>query len=144
MRSKVIVATSGGFDPIHIGHIRLFKEAKKLGNKLLVILNTDAFLLCKKGYVFIPFDERKEILEAIKYIDEVVPCIDIDQTVCKTLEKLKPDIFAKGGDRIELNTPEVSLCRELGIKVIFNVGGAKIQSSSHLITHIDKKVKREN
>lgn len=132
-KKEIVVTTSGGFDPVHIGHIRLFREAKALGDKLVVILNTDDFLLKKKGYVFMPFDERKEILESIKYVDEVVPCIDTDQTVSKTLEKLRPDIFAKGGDRKESNTPELPLCKELNIRVVFNVGGGKVQSSSWLL-----------
>ena len=80
-----------------------------------------------------PFDERKEILESIKYVDEVMPCIDTDQTVSKTLEKLRPDVFAKGGDRKESNTPELPLCKELNIRVVFNVGGGKVQSSSWLV-----------
>ncbi|HHT9131863.1 MAG TPA: adenylyltransferase/cytidyltransferase family protein [Candidatus Tripitaka californicus] len=132
-KKEIIVATSGGFDPVHVGHIRLFREAKTLGDKLVVILNSDDFLLKKKGYVFMPFNERKEILESIKYIDEVVSSIDTDHTVSKTLEKLRPDIFAKGGDRNESNTPELTICRELNIRVMFNVGGGKVQSSSWLV-----------
>lgn len=132
-KKEIVVTTSGGFDPVHVGHVRLFREAKALGDKLVVILNSDDFLLKKKGYVFMPFNERKEILESIKYVDEVVLCIDTDQTVSKTLEKLKPDIFAKGGDRKESNTPELPLCKELNIRVVFNVGGRKVQSSSWLV-----------
>lgn len=132
-KKEIIVATSGGFDPLHVGHVRLFKEAKTLGDKLVVILNSDDFLLKKKGYIFMPFNERKEILESTRYIDEVVPSIDIDNTVCKTLEKLRPDIFAKGGDRNEFNIPELGICKELNIQVVFNVGGGKIQSSSWLV-----------
>lgn len=132
-----IVAVSGGFDPVHIGHIRHFKEAKKLGDKVVLILNSDRFLKNKKGYVFMPFRERKEVLENIKYIDKIIPCMDKDQTVCKTLRKLKPDIFANGGDRNAKNTAERKVCEELKIKMVFNVGGKKIQSSSRLV----KKVK---
>ncbi|MFH1575456.1 MAG: adenylyltransferase/cytidyltransferase family protein [Candidatus Nealsonbacteria bacterium] len=129
----ILVATSGGFDPVHIGHIRCFKSAKKLGDKLVIILNSDRFLKKKKGYVFMPFKERKEILESIKYVDKVIPCVDGDQTVCKTLGKLKPDVFAKGGDRNIKNIPEKKVCEEYGIKMIFGVGGKKIQSSSNLV-----------
>ena len=129
----IIVAVSGGFDPIHIGHIRYFKAAKKLGDKLVVILNSDKFLKRKKGFVFMPFKERKEVIEAIKGVDEVMECIDKDQSVCKTLTELKPDIFAKGGDRIASNILEKTVCERLGIKMVFRVGGGKVQSSSELL-----------
>lgn len=134
-----IVCVSGGFSPIHIGHIRYFKDAKKLGDKLIVILNTDEFLKTKRGVVFIPYQERKEIIESIKYVDKVVRCIDKDQSVCKTLKSLKPDIFAKGGDRTLGNIPERAICEELGIEMVFGVGGGKIQSSSWLLKNYDKK-----
>jgi len=132
MYSKSKIVVSGGFDPVHIGHIRLFQEAKKLGY-LIVILNSDEFLIRKKGQPFMPFQERKKILESIKYIDKVVECIDKDQTVCKTLKKIKPDIFANGGDRTSSNIPEIEVCEKLGIKMIFGVGGQKIRSSSQFI-----------
>jgi len=134
----IIVAVSGGFDPIHIGHIRYFKAAKKLGDKLVVILNSDKFLKRKKGFVFMPFKERKEVLKSIRYIDKVIPCIDKDQTVCETLKKLKPDIFAKGGDRILENIPERKVCEKLRIKMVFGIGGKKIKSSSWLLTKFTK------
>lgn len=136
-----MVAVCGGFDPIHIGHVRQFKEAKKLGNKLVVILNTDEWLMRKKGYVFMPFNERKEILESIKYVNEVIPCIDKDDTVERTLEQLKPSVFAKGGDRTPENMPteEIEICKRLGIKIVYGVGGKKVQSSSWLIDRIRKK-----
>lgn len=127
------VVTSGGFDPIHKGHIRLIKEASELGDRLIVVLNTDDFLIRKKGKPFMCFEERKEILESIRWVDEVVACIDEDQTVCKTLEMLKPDIFAKGGDRTLDNIPEKDVCERLGIDMVFGVGGGKIQSSSWLL-----------
>ena len=133
INKEIVVAVSGGFDPVHIGHIRYLKEAKKLGDKLLVILNTDDFLIRKKGKPFMVFAERKEILEAIRWVDEVVPSVDNDQTVCQSLRQYKPDIFAKGGDRTISNIPEKDTCTELGIKMVFGVGGTKIQSSSWLI-----------
>ena len=133
MKKKITVAVSGGFDPVHKGHIRQFKAAKKLGYELIVILNSDDFLLKKKGYYFMNFDERKEILESIKYVDRVVKCIDKDQTVSKTLKKLKPSIFANGGDRTNKNVPEIDTCKKNNIKMIWNVGGVKIQSSSDLV-----------
>jgi len=142
MKKKLkIVAVSGGYDPVHIGHIREFKAAKKLGDRLYAILNSDGFLKRKKGFVFMPFKERKEILESIKYIDKVIPCIDKDQSVCKTLAKLKPDIFSKGGDRTFENIPEASVCKKHNIKMIFGVGGGKVQSSSALTKKL-KKIRR--
>lgn len=128
-----IVCVSGGFDPVHVGHIRYFKEAKKLGDKLVVILNSDNFLIKKKGYVFMPYEERKEIIENIKWVDEVFNCIDIDQSVCKSLAEIRPDIFAKGGDRTVQNIPERTVCEKLGIEMVFNIGGGKTQSSSWLL-----------
>jgi len=128
-----VVATSGGFDPLHIGHVRCFKEAKKLGDFLIVILNSDRFLREKKGFVFMPYKERKEIIESLTCVTKVIACVDKDQSVCKTLEKLKPNIFAKGGDRTLENIPEKEVCERLNIKMVFNVGGKKVQSSSWLL-----------
>ena len=133
-----IVAVSGYFDPLHIGHIRYIRDAKKLGDKLVVILSRDDQCIAKKGYVFMPYEERKEILLALKWVDEVVMNIDDDLTVTRTLEKLKPDIFAKGGDRTPETMPksEIEVCKRLGINLVFGVGGEKIQSSSWLVQKI--------
>jgi len=129
----VTVAVSGAFDPIHVGHVRYIREAAKLGNKLVVILNSDGFLLRKKGFVFMPFADRKEILENIKGVDEVVASVDEDQTVSKTLELVKPDIFAKGGDRTgPENIPEAGTCRKIGCKLVTGVGGGQVRSVSEL------------
>lgn len=142
MDSKEIhVAISGGFDPITIGHIRYIQEAAKLGNKLTVILNTDNFLFTKKGYVFMEYQERKEIIKAIKGVDDVFMCIDLDNTVCKTLQVLRPDIFAKGGDRTAGNIPEYTICKDMNIKMVFGIGGSdKPQSSSWLVEKAAKKL----
>ena len=146
MKSKVVVAVCGGFDPIHVGHIRHFREANKLGDILVVMLNTDDWLTKKKGYIFMPFEERKEIIGSIRYVDKVIPVIDTDGSVAKTLEKLKPDIFAKGGDRTKGNIPEseISVCERLGIKIVFSVGGGKVQSSSWLIDKMRLGKKRKS
>jgi D-beta-D-heptose 7-phosphate kinase/D-beta-D-heptose 1-phosphate adenosyltransferase len=135
-----VVAVSGGFDPIHIGHVRMFSEAKKLGDRLVVILNNDHWLRDKKGAEFMPENERKEIIEAIKGVDEVVLTRhvpgDPDRSVCHILYEIKPHIFANGGDRKPDGdpVPEVTLCKELGIEMVYNVGhGGKVQSSSWLI-----------
>lgn len=135
-----IVAVSGGFDPLHIGHVEMMQEAKALGNKLIVIINNDNWLKLKKGFAFMPEQERKAIIEALRYVDEAVLTghtpNDTDMSVCKELELIKPDIFANGGDRKPDGdpVPEVALCEHLGIKMVYNVGkSGKIQSSSWLI-----------
>ncbi len=144
MKKFKTVVISGGFDPTHSGHIQYFKNAKQLAGKdgmVICILNLDDFLIQKKGFAFMSYDERKDILQAMKYIDKVVKCIDKDQTVCKSLASIKPDIFAKGGDRTLGNIPERAICEELGIEMIFGVGGGKTQSSSWLIDNLLKNKK---
>lgn len=142
---RIIVAVSGGFDPVHSGHIKLFKEAKKLGDELVVILNNDNWLKKKKGFVFMREEERKIVIESIKWVDRVIISDHAsnpkDMSVGKELEKLVPDIFANGGDRKFSNIPEVDVCKRLGIKMIFNVGGGKIQSSSWLLKSFLDNVK---
>ena len=133
---EIVVAISGGFDPIHMGHIRLIKEASKLGTKLIVILNTDEFLLHKKGYVFMPLEERKGVLESIKGVSEVVVSLDKDLTVAESLRYYRPNIFANGGDRIEAVPEENIACGEIGCKQVFGVGGSKMRSSSKLVERL--------
>ena len=141
-KKKVLrwVAVSGGFDPLHIGHVRMFKTARKMGDKLVVILNNDNWLMAKKGRAFMPERERAEILCEFPFVDRVYITDhkphDKDMSVVRALTKLKPAIFANGGDRKPDGdpVPEVELCESLGIKMVYNVGrGGKIQSSSWLI-----------
>ena len=127
------IAVSGGFDPIHKGHIQMIREASKYGN-VIVIVNSDEWLIRKKGYKFMPFEERAYIAGNIKGVSIVANVDDSDGTVCKALEKFKPDYFANGGDRYNNNTPEMNVCEKLGIEMLWNVGGGKIQSSSDLVT----------
>ena len=136
-QKRKIVAISGGFDPVHVGHVRMIKESAKLGD-VIIITNSDAWLKRKKGYVFMPWEERQEILAEFKGVIDVIEAWDEDDTVCKTLERVKPDIFANGGDRKGDNTPEVELCMDLGIELVWNVGGDKIQSSSELVENMKK------
>jgi len=126
------VAVSGYFDPMHRGHVEFIRLAKELGDYLIVILNNDKQAVLKKGKSFMPLEDRKTVLEAMKDVDEVFVSIDEDLGVCKSLEVLKPDIFANGGDRKNTEIPEAEICRRLGIKIIDGVG-EKIQSSSDII-----------
>ena len=134
------VIVSGGFDPIHVGHLRMFTEASELAPRLIVIINSDNFLIEKKGYVFMPIAERMEIVEGFAVVDKVIASIDEDLTVCKTLlwlaNKENVKIFANGGDRNNTDSvPEADVCRENKIAMKFNVGGGKIQSSSSLVSN---------
>lgn len=143
---KRVVVVSGGFDPVHIGHVRLFHEAKKLGDELVVILNNDNWLHKKKKLIFMPQEERKELIESFQDVDRVIltshPKNPRDMSVCKELARVRPDIFANGGDRTPQDAktktsslnPEQLLCQKLGIHMAFNVGrGGKVQSSSWIL-----------
>jgi D-beta-D-heptose 7-phosphate kinase/D-beta-D-heptose 1-phosphate adenosyltransferase len=139
-----VVVVSGGFDPVHIGHVRMFNEARALGDKLVVILNNDNWLILKKGFVFMPEAERKEVIEAFRAVDEVVltkhEAGTTDMSICRALEELRPNIFANGGDRKIDNIPEVATCEAIGCEMVFNVGrGGKVQSSSDLARKIKEK-----
>lgn len=140
-RRKTTVITSGYFDPLHVGHIDLFKKSKELGDELIVIVNTDHQAILKKGYSFMPEDERKKIIEFLKSVDKVMFSIDQDASQCETLKSIAISnnnsvknelIFAKGGDRFSNEIPETKVCKEDGIKIVDGLG-KKIQSSSKLV-----------
>ncbi len=126
------VCISGGFDPIHIGHINLIESAAHFGD-VVVILNSDAWLKRKKGYCFMPWNQRARVLAAIKGVIRVAAVDDKDGTVVEALRRIRPDYFANGGDRTDENTPELKACEDLGIKPIFGIGGDKLASSSELV-----------
>lgn len=138
---RPIVAVSGFFDPLHEGHLDYIDAASQYGD-VHVYLNSDDAAFRKKGYVFMPFRQRARILMALKGVTLVIPAEDDDGTVCKTLQMFKPNFFAKGGDRHIENTPEVELCNQLGIGLLFNIGGSKYESSSELVrkamSHVNK------
>jgi D-beta-D-heptose 7-phosphate kinase/D-beta-D-heptose 1-phosphate adenosyltransferase len=128
-----MICVSGGFDPLHVGHLRMFEQAARLQH-LCVILNSDAWLIRKKGYCFQDWKSRAEIIRALKCVDQVESVDDSDGTVCEALRRLRPEIFANGGDRRQDNTPETELCQELGIQLVWGVGGGKVASSSELVS----------
>lgn len=136
MRERPLIAVSGGFDPVHIGHIRMIRDAARYGD-VLVIINSDDWLMRKKGYVFMPWKERAEIMGNIKGVRIVTQVDDSDGTVCAALRRHKPDVFANGGDRKTQNTPEMDVCEELGIQMMWAIGGNdKPQSSSWLVNKL--------
>jgi len=137
MRKVKVVVASGYFNPLHIGHVKYLKSAKRLGDKLIVIVNNDKQVRMK-GKSFMNERERMEIVESLRCVDKVFLSIDKDRTVCKSLAYLKPDVFCKGGDSTPDNVPELETCEKLGIKVIFGIGGKKIQSSSWLKEKVRK------
>ena len=126
------VLVSGVFEPANIRHIRMILEAATYGN-VIVVANSDAWLMRKKGYIFMPWGERAEILTAVRGVVRVEKVDDTDGTVCEAIRRLKPTYFANGGDRKIDNTPEMDVCKELGVKLLWNIGGGKIQSSSDLV-----------
>jgi cytidyltransferase-like protein len=126
-----VVAVSGYFDPLHVGHLEYFEMSKKLGDKLIVILNNDKQAMDKNGKVVMPLEERKRMIEALRVVDEVFVSIGEEVSVSKSLEVIRPDIFANGGDRHVEEIPEAKTCRELGIEMVDGLGN-KIQASSEL------------
>jgi glycerol-3-phosphate cytidylyltransferase-like family protein len=114
----------------------LIRDASRYGD-VLVIINSDEWLERKKGYIFMPYKERAEIMGNIKGVRLVTSVDDSDGTVCQALRRHKPDAFANGGDRKTENTPEMDVCEELGIQMMWAMGGNdKPQSSSWLVNKL--------
>ncbi len=124
-----VVAASGFFDPIHVGHIEYLEKSKSLGDKLIVIVNTDKQCEMKKGKSFMNEKDRLRIVKALSCVDEAFLAVDEDMSVCKSLSLCKPHIFANGGDRKDYEVPESKICEELGIEMRDGLG-EKIRSSS--------------
>lgn len=148
VKKRDIWLTSGGFDPLHVGHLRCIQDTalmatnpvkypSQLKGFVVVLVNCDNFLINKKGYAFMPLEERMEIINGIKGVDAVLPWPLVDKedtTVINAILELRPKVFTKGGDRIDQSTiPEWSACKQVGCELITGVGGEKIQSSSELV-----------
>ena len=129
MKESRTVVASGYFDPIHVGHIEYLEMAAKLGDKLIVIVNNDNQATLKKGTPFMTEGDRLKIVSSLKCVDEVFLSIDEDPTVCRSLQAVSPDIFAKGGDRFVDEIPEATTCKEIGAEIVDGLG-MKIRSSS--------------
>lgn len=127
MKKKIVI--SGGFDPIHPGHVAMIEAAAEYG-EVHIVVNSDEWLVRKKGFFFQPWRDRKKLLEA--YTPHIYQVDDADGTVCEALRRIKPDYFGNGGDRGIKNTPELDVCEELGIEPVFELGGGKYSSSSEI------------
>jgi D-beta-D-heptose 7-phosphate kinase/D-beta-D-heptose 1-phosphate adenosyltransferase len=133
LKKPVVVAVSGYFNPLHVGHLDMIAKSKKLGDKLVVIINNDVQVKLKGSVPFMSEKDRVRVIGSLRDVDEVFLSIDHDKTVCRSLTKIKPNIFANGGDRHSIgDVPEYPICKKFGIKMVDGLG-RKIRASSELI-----------
>lgn len=134
-----MILLSGGFDPLHPGHIEMIRQAAEYGD-VYIALNSDGWLHRKKGFVFQTWMDRAHILRALRWVESVEPVFDEDGTVCEAIETLKPEYFGNGGDRTAKNIPELDLCEKMGVKAVFGLGGEKFASSSYICSrnHVER------
>jgi len=134
-----VIVLSGGFDPMHVGHLRMMQEAAKMAEIVIVGVNSDDWLMRKKGYVFMSHDERREMVQGVRGVSKAMSFDDSDNSACDLLKKVRAlwttfkIAFANGGDRTSENIPEISVAEELDIDLIWGIGGGKVQSSSELV-----------
>lgn len=134
-----VIVLSGGFDPMHVGHLRMIQESAKMAEIVLVGVNSDEWLMRKKGYIFMPHEERVEMVQGTRGVSKAMAFDDDDNTACDLLRQVRalwPNFrvaFANGGDRTSDNIPEIPVAEELGVHLIWGVGGGKVQSSSDLV-----------
>lgn len=143
-KKPIVVAVSGYFNPLHVGHIEMIEKAKKLGDKLVAIVNNDYQVKIKGSVPFMSAADRVRIMGALRDVDEVFLAVDRDKSVCKSLKIINPDIFANGGDRKNINdVPEYPICEKMGIKMVDGLG-RKIRASSKMIAQAaaTKKIKK--
>lgn len=137
-KQKRVAVVSGGFDPVHSGHIEYFKAARQLADILVVAVNSDEWLVRKKGATFMPVEERTAIVRAIGYVDRVISFDDTDNTAKDAIVKVRelyPDytiVFANGGDRTKENIPEMDVDVQ-NLEFVFGVGGQDKKNSSSWI-----------
>jgi D-beta-D-heptose 7-phosphate kinase/D-beta-D-heptose 1-phosphate adenosyltransferase len=145
--SQSVVLISGGFDPPHTGHCHLILGASCHG-AVIVALNSDDWLIRKKGYRLMPFEDRANVMLSFKNVADVIPVLDSDGTVCAALRGVRPTYFANGADRHQRQqcsefSAEHVLCQELGITELFGVGGTmKMGSSSELVEDLLKEIRQ--
>lgn len=139
MDEMITVAVAGHFNPLHVGHLQMIKVARKMGDRLVVIVANDIQAAKKRNPVLIPLTERMNIMRSIKEVDEVVASIDTDSSIRETLKLVSPDILASGCDENHEDAiAEAEICYNLGIKTVWNVGGNKIRSSSEILKQYEE------
>lgn len=142
IKKEKLVAVSGYFNPIHVGHLDMISGAKKLGDKLIVIVNNDHQVKLKGSVPFMTLSDRVKIIKALRDVDEVFISIDMDKTVCKSLSKIRPDVFANGGDRKSVgDVPEYDICQKYKIEMVDGLG-KKTRASSVLIAKAAARKKK--
>lgn len=151
MENKQSILVSGGFDPLHTGHLSMMREAKEIGDELIVVINNDNWLRKKKGFAFIPESVRFEVIQALEPVDNAfvtshqrITPGEMDMSICSAIKSIEPDIFANGGDRKEDNIPEYDLCEQMGIGMVFGVGDEKQRSSTRMFYNALRQYGYEN
>ncbi|MDR0976086.1 MAG: adenylyltransferase/cytidyltransferase family protein [Christensenellaceae bacterium] len=141
MKQKKVVFASGCFDPLHIGHIEYLEGAKALGDKLIVSVKSDDLLIKKKGVPFMHDAERAALIRALRCVDEAYVSSDLGATIPEILEKIKPDIYARGYDRglEDMSQRNIDACERLGIEIITVTHEKRQSSTAMLANYLERK-----
>lgn len=138
MKHYDVLVLSGGFDPLHVGHVRMIQSARDLAALVVVGVNSDDWLRRNRGAANMPFEDRREIVASIRGVTSAVGFDDADDTarnLIRMVHTMSPGAkiaFGNGGDRTALNVPEVDLCTELGVDLVWGLGGQRVEASSEL------------